>query len=218
MHTWFGSSNNFYCDLLIGSKNCFGCCSLKHKQYCILNKQYSKEEYEELIVKIIEHMKETGEWGEFFPATMSPQAYNETLGQEYYPLSKEEVISRGWKWKEEVEEIQNIEGETQDAEKLPQTIAETSDSVITQPIRCKTSSRPFIVQKTEFDFYKKMKIPLPHLHPEIRHRNRVELRNPYILFNRTCDNTGCSTKFESTFSPKQPEKVYCEKCYLEVIE
>jgi hypothetical protein len=32
------------------------------KQYCILNKQYTKEEYEELVPKIIEHMKKTGEW------------------------------------------------------------------------------------------------------------------------------------------------------------
>jgi len=31
-------------------------------KYCILNKQYSKEEYEELVPKIIEHMQKTGEW------------------------------------------------------------------------------------------------------------------------------------------------------------
>ena len=30
--------------------------SLRNKSYCILNKQYTKEEYEELVPKIIEHM------------------------------------------------------------------------------------------------------------------------------------------------------------------
>ena len=51
------------------TQNCnklFGCIGLKQKQHCILNKQYSKKEYETLVPKIIQHMKETGEWGEFF--------------------------------------------------------------------------------------------------------------------------------------------------------
>lgn len=38
----------------IGSKDVFGTISLKKKEYCILNKQYSKEEYEELRRRIIE--------------------------------------------------------------------------------------------------------------------------------------------------------------------
>lgn len=47
--------------------DCFGCIGLKHKQYCILNKQYTKEQYEDLVPKIIAHMEKTREWGEFFP-------------------------------------------------------------------------------------------------------------------------------------------------------
>ncbi|MEK9130137.1 MAG: hypothetical protein AAB526_01945, partial [Patescibacteria group bacterium] len=47
-----------YCYGVVGSNNCFGCVNLKNKEYCILNKQYSKEEYEELVPKIIEHMNE----------------------------------------------------------------------------------------------------------------------------------------------------------------
>ncbi|MEK9147427.1 MAG: hypothetical protein AAB593_00710 [Patescibacteria group bacterium] len=45
-----------YCDVVYNSNNMFGCISLKNKQYCILNKQYTKEEYEELVPKIIKHM------------------------------------------------------------------------------------------------------------------------------------------------------------------
>ena len=59
---WF-DRDCLYCNLCFYSKNLFGCCSLKHKQYCILNKQYSKEEYEKLVPKIIEHLKKSGEWG-----------------------------------------------------------------------------------------------------------------------------------------------------------
>jgi hypothetical protein len=73
------------------SSNMFGCISANQAEYCILNKQYSKEEYESLIPKIIKHMKSTGEWGEFFPLSMSPFGYDETVAQEYYPLMKRDV-------------------------------------------------------------------------------------------------------------------------------
>ena len=46
-----------YTDTCENSDHIFGCVGLKKKQYCILNKQYSKEEYETLIPKIIEHMQ-----------------------------------------------------------------------------------------------------------------------------------------------------------------
>ena len=36
-----------------------------------------------------------------FPLKTSPFAYNESTSYEYYPLSKDEVLARGWKWKEE---------------------------------------------------------------------------------------------------------------------
>ena len=49
------------------SKHLFGCSSIKHGRYCILNKEYTKEEYFKLRDKLIEHMKMTGEYGEFFP-------------------------------------------------------------------------------------------------------------------------------------------------------
>ena len=29
----------------------------------------------------------TGEWGEFFPSSLSPFGYNETVAQEYFPLT-----------------------------------------------------------------------------------------------------------------------------------
>ncbi|MBI4653012.1 hypothetical protein HY750_02055, partial [Candidatus Kuenenbacteria bacterium] len=45
-----------YCDNCISCQYLFGCIGLRHKQYCILNKQYTKEEYEKLVPKIIEHM------------------------------------------------------------------------------------------------------------------------------------------------------------------
>lgn len=74
-----------YCNVAFHSRNCFGCTSIRNNEYCILNKQYSKEEYEKNVAKLINHMKETGEWGEFFPSEISPIPYHESLAQEYFP-------------------------------------------------------------------------------------------------------------------------------------
>lgn len=97
----YEDNNLMYCQYCWYSSNLFGCFGMRRAQYCILNKQYTKEEYENLVPKIIEHMQKTGEWGEYFPTEISPFAYNETVAMEFYPMSKEEVLQKGWKWYEE---------------------------------------------------------------------------------------------------------------------
>ncbi|KKQ69473.1 MAG: hypothetical protein US89_C0001G0048 [Candidatus Peregrinibacteria bacterium GW2011_GWF2_38_29] len=67
-----GLTNAFYCDNCANSKDIFGCISMHHAKFCILNKQYSEEEYKKLREKIVNHMRKTGEYGEFFPASISP--------------------------------------------------------------------------------------------------------------------------------------------------
>jgi len=61
------SSDLAYCDNCYSCKDCIGCVGLNKKRYCILNRQYSKEEYETLAATIIKQLRETGEWGKFFP-------------------------------------------------------------------------------------------------------------------------------------------------------
>lgn len=82
---WVKSSYLTYCHLCRASQNCFGCISMYRNKFCILNKQYSEEEYEKTRDRLIEHMKKTGEWGEFFPMEISPFDYKETVAQDYYP-------------------------------------------------------------------------------------------------------------------------------------
>ena len=110
-------------------KNCFGCFGLRNKQYCILNKQYTKEEYEALVPKIIEHMKSTGEWGEFFPSSLSPFGYNDTVAHEYYPLTQEQVVRNGWNWSD-YESPPPTVTKFLPAEKLPDNIKDTSEEIL----------------------------------------------------------------------------------------
>ncbi|MEK7086038.1 MAG: hypothetical protein AAB953_03425 [Patescibacteria group bacterium] len=182
-------------------RDCFGCIGLKHAQYCIFNKQYTKTEYEKMVARIIEHMKETGEWGQFFPASVSIFAYNESAASDYYPLSKEEVLRQGFKWKE-------IEGaENKDAK----------DSLI-----CEVTGKPFRIILQEKAMYEKFRLALPKRSPKQRHLDRIALRNPMVLWDRKCDK--CGVLMRTSYSPDRhasrqegPEKVYCEKCYLEVV-
>ncbi|MBI5152806.1 hypothetical protein HZA39_04685 [Candidatus Peregrinibacteria bacterium] len=74
-----------YSEFCANSKYLFGCISLKNQEYCIFNKKYSKEEYEKLEAKIINHMKETGEYGNFFDKSLSPFTYEESCANDYFP-------------------------------------------------------------------------------------------------------------------------------------
>ncbi len=91
------------------NKNLFGCIGLRNKEYCILNKQYSKEEYLLMVEKIKKHMDEMPytdkqgliyKYGEFFPSEISLFAYNETFAQSYFPLTKEQIEKQGFRFKE----------------------------------------------------------------------------------------------------------------------
>ncbi|MDD5470188.1 MAG: hypothetical protein PHO92_05330, partial [Candidatus Peribacteraceae bacterium] len=147
------SRDLIYCDCCNNeTEHLFGCISLKRKQYCILNKQYTKEEYNRLVPKIIEHMRKTGEWGEFFPTAFSPFAYNESVAQEYFPMTKAEVETRGWKWRDEKDEMQKAE-KIIPAAKLPASIEDIPDDILNWAIKCETTGRPFRIIKQELAFY-----------------------------------------------------------------
>ena len=94
-----------YLDQCIQVKNCFGSVGLRQKQYVILNKQYSKEDYEKLLPKIIDHMRKTGEYGKPFPSTLSSYPYNVSVAQLDHPLTKEAALKQGYMWHDEEEII-----------------------------------------------------------------------------------------------------------------
>ncbi|MCX6721969.1 MAG: hypothetical protein NTY04_02160, partial [Candidatus Staskawiczbacteria bacterium] len=128
-----GCSYLEYCFNCDSSSNCFGCIGMRKKEYCILNKQYTKEEYEEFVPKIREQMNATPykdkvgriyKYGEFFPMEMSPFAYNETNSQEYFPMSKKEAVSQGYKWYDA--EDRNYKP-TIKAKDLPENIKDVED-------------------------------------------------------------------------------------------
>jgi len=210
----FHCQNLLYCDYCYHSNDCFGCSGLTKKKFCIFNKQYTQEEYNELVPKIIEHMKSNGEWGLFFPPNYAPFGYNETLASEYVPLKKEEALDRGFLWKDKEDEIPQVE-KIIPAEQLPDRIEDIPDDVLNWAIKCEKTKRPYQIIMPEYRFYRKHNLPLPRLHPDERYDRRLALRNPRTLWKRDCGN--CGKEVDSTYSPERKETIYCEECYLKEV-
>lgn len=185
-----------YSHHIYSSKNLFGCFGLRHKNNAILNKLYSAEEYQKLAATIISNMKRDQEWGEYFPITISPFAYNESVASEYFPLTKEEVLAKGWHWRD----IQPITAPAQPDDKT---------------LICQKCSKAFRMIDPEITFYQNKNLPLPELCPRCRHNRRFNQRNPRRLWNRQCQN--CGVGFQTSYSPDRPEIVYCEDCYLKAV-
>ncbi len=200
-------SDCYYSGMINNSHDLFGCAALNHKEYCILNKQYSKEEYEELVPKIIENMKKAGEWGEFMPGSISPFAYNETVAQEYYPIKKEDADRLGFYWRDAPEK--KTVPETCE---VPDNIEDVQDSITDEILLCVQCSRNYRVIPHELRFYRKIGVPVPPVCPECRHQNRLALRNPRAMFEGSCAK--CNKAIQTSYSPERPEKVFCEECYM----
>ncbi len=226
MYVFNQSYNCQYSYFLSNCSNCFACIGLRNKQYCILNRQYTKEQYEELVPKIIKHMDDMPyidskgrvyKYGEFFPSELSPFAYNETIAQEYFPLTKEQAIQQGYKWKDKEERNYKIDIKSED---IPDNINDVNDDITNKVIECahkgtcnQQCTEAFKIIPEELQFYKRMNLPLPRLCPNCRHYERLSQRNPMKLWHRTCMKPGCINEFETSYAPERPEIVYCERCY-----
>jgi len=225
-----------YCDYCRTSQYIFGCVGLRKKQYHILNKAYSKEEYESLIPKIIMHMNAMPykdsmgriyPFGEFFPSEFSPFAYNESIAQEYYPTTEEEAKKSGFRWGSSIAREYRITKKPAD---LPDKIQDVPDLITEETIVClhegscdEQCTTAFRITDSELQFYRRMHVPLPRLCPNCRHYKRIKYRNPLNirLWRRSCmcdkSNHGhsgkCQNEFETPYAPDREEVVYCESCY-----
>jgi len=229
-----GSRDLFYCDSCRGCSDCFGCVGLSKKQYCIFNKQYSKEEYFKLLPKIIKQMQDmpyvdvigrSYNFGECFPTEISPFAYNETIAFEEEPMTKDKILSLGYRWREA--EVKTYTP-TIKIDSIPDSIIEVADSITAEIIECPNQGNKetrctgaYRILPDEFSFYKQMSLPIPRHCPNCRYDERLVWRNPFRFYKRVCmcnmENHGhrgvCTNKFETMYSPDKPEKIYCKECY-----
>jgi hypothetical protein len=223
---------------------------LRKKSYCILNKQYSKDEYQELVLKIKQHMSDMPymdkkgrvyKYGEFFPIEFSPWAYNESIAQEYFPLTREKIIEAGYRWREP--DNKNYQP-TILVGNFPEDITEVLDSLVDEVFECSHKgecnqgcTKAFRITQNELQFYRKIRVPIPLLCPACRTLERLKMRLGVKLYDRHCmcagqeDDSGqykngvehfhgeshCEEKFRTGFSTDGGDIVYCEKCYQQEV-
>jgi hypothetical protein len=233
-----GCRNVFYSDGCRGCSDCFGCISLINKKYCILNKQYEKEEYFLMVEKIKKHMEDMPYidkigrrygFGECFPIELSPFAYNESLVYEEEPLSKEEALVQGYKWLDK-------EGKSYEAtiksKDIADSILDINDDICNGILECPNKGKietqctsAFKILPDELSFYRQMKLPIPRYCPNCRYYQRLEWKNPFKFYERECmceipnhNHEGkCKNKFETMYATNRLEKIYCKECYQQEV-
>ncbi|MDA2922220.1 hypothetical protein MYX07_03055, partial [Patescibacteria group bacterium AH-259-L07] len=232
-----------YCMYCSSSSYLFGCVGIRKKQYCIFNKQYSRKEYEKRREKIIAHMSDMPyvdkkgrvyRYGEFFPVELTPYGYNNTIAQEYFPLTREQSQARGYPW---VEKERSEYAIARQASDLPDAIEDASDTILEEIIACASCGHAYRILPQELAFLRGESIPLPRQCVDCRHSERLDWRNPPKFNHRQCQcageksdnkvykntvehfhkNNHCSNEFETTYAPNRKEIVYCEACYQQEV-
>ena len=190
--------------------NCFMCFGLQNKSFCVLNIQYSPEEYFSLLDEIKTKMMQSGEYGDGLGLEFSPQAYNFSLGQISFLLTDAEIIKLGG-YLAKIPESNAGDSKLLSMEEIPQTIEEASDDIINFGIKCEKTGRPFRITASELKFLRNMKLPLPTIHPTFRMQSRLLLAPVAKQYSTQCAK--CGKSIFSIFDPKENYILYCEKCY-----
>ena len=111
----------------------------------------------------------------------------------------------------------------------------TVDKIIVNELQTRRQELDLSVAKlnSEYDFYKKHKLPFPHLCSNCRYYERFAKISPPKLWHRKCMCNGvesenkeykntiehfhgknhCQNEFETAISEERKETIYCEKCY-----
>jgi len=206
-----------YSTYCLNSNNLLGCVGLRKKNYCILNLEYSKEDFERISKEIIESVKKEGNWGDFLPASMSSFGYNETAAYEQFPLTKEESSALSFKWEDTPRGTYGKE--TIDWNSFPDSINNLSDTfeVNKEVFMCVECNKNYRIIGNELIFYKRLEVPIPRNCPDCRHSKRFRNRGPNKLWKRSCMKESCKNEFETPYDPDRPEIIYCEKCYQQEV-
>lgn len=211
--SWSIGRYSEYLDICIDCEYCFGCVGLKKKKYCILNKQYSKEEYETLRERIIVDMKARGEYGKFLPYSMSAGPFNFSTSSLYFPdAKKEDILKLGGYW-EDIDES-HIEG--MPTSELPDDINDVPDDITTKALICPETGWRFNIASSELAFYKSNNIPLPRYHFDVRTKKQLKYLTVLDAYPYKC--CYCGKDINAYYLPEWGySKIACEDCYKQNI-
>ena len=162
--------DTYYCYFCEYCSFCFGCVGLKNKEFCIYNKQYTKETRYETVNQIFSKMEAEWTLWCFFPGSLCPFNFNDSAASLIEDFSKEEVVADGFMWREEELKV-DIPDWMDVVETTELWSYESRDSwrVVIDPAILKKVIRDekgnsYRVIKLEYDFLMKYGLPLPRKH------------------------------------------------------
>lgn len=201
------------CEYTMNCKNCsycFGCVGLYNAKFCIFNKQYTEEEYWKLVDEIKVKMLASGEYGQFFPMSLSPFPYNASLADIVFPISKEKALRLDAWWYDEKSDVP--EGSKLiPVSETESDIRNVSDEILQQGILSAGNGKPFRIIQKELDFYRQKNIPIPSFTPYERIMARFAFANNFKIAKDKCFK--CGIEILSSYDSKMGYKPYCEQCY-----
>ena len=203
-----------YCSNCYLCKNCFGCCGLKGKEYHIFNTPVPQEQYEGRRDEIIAAMKQTGEYGQFFPASFSPVPYSESWSAVHFDLDDASQSQLGFR-------VASSEGRDQPAgslplDQIPDTAAaapaDLPTKVFWDPVACK----PLRITQADIDFCARVGVPLPNSFYASRLIENFRMLH-YSGKNRftTCARSGADV--ETNWPPGFDGRILSEEEYVKEI-
>ena len=154
-------------------------------------------------------MIENGEYGRFFPKSLSPLYYNKSESNLYFPLAREEAIKRGFKWDDQKEPE-----DSKPAIQVPDNIRDVKDDILQAEIKCLITGKKYKIIKQELDYYRKNNIPIPTISPLQRISDRSSILKINELHVTKCAKCGKEIK---TVYNSDNLLIYCDECYLKEV-
>jgi len=166
------SHSLYYCAEMNGCSFCLWCVWLKNKSYCILNKQYTKEERHQKVDEIFWKMEEEWVLGDFLPWGINPFYFNDTAAYLIDDsFTKEEVEELWYLWRDEKIKVDIPEGmDVVSSNDLNQFESATNhwERQVTPNILKKVIQDEawnyYRIIPMEYKFLKKHGLPLPRKH------------------------------------------------------
>lgn len=216
----YSGANLEYCIECENCEYCFGCVNLRNKKFCVLNQQYTEEEYWSLVDRIKCEMLSRGEYGQFWPGRSSIAGFQYSVGELYIHYTPEQLKNFGAlnldPVRGQVFAPQIDLGKAREIADIPNKL-EACDQFVGIPIYDKVAGRHYSVLRAEYDVYKNKKWPFPTEHYATRLFRLLDFSYGPISEERTCASCGqVTTTYNNRAFPDR--RIYCQTCYLNYLE
>lgn len=181
---WY-SSHCFDCSHLVG------CVGLIGREYCILNQQYTAEQFGEIRDYIAETLHMRNIWGAFFTSTFAGIHYNGSQAQEFMPLSEIQAELLQFDWDQELDAaVVPTEANDPPATLTAAAGADEQGVLEKTAMICEITGRLFRLSRLEYELYRELCVPPPARCFEQRHSERLKRCFAGRLYSVTSAATG----------------------------